>query len=313
MNSKPIVSVIMPAFNVAPFIGEAIESVLRQSLEDWELIVVNDGSTDGTPDAVRRFEDSRIRLIEQPNEGVSSARNKGMKEACGQLIVFLDADDRMLHDTLARFAVILRSNRDAVAAYGEGATIEESGAPSGVRTRPAFAPRPSGDALLTLLGWNFILTGGIAIRAETLRRLDGFRSDLTLGEDWEMWTRVAAEGPFAYMGPKPLVEYRMRESGAARTLARKPDEMFRVVDAVFSNPRLRDRLSARQIAAARKKQEAAALSYAGTEHLKAKEFSEARKTLLRAIGRAPLRLREWILFGCAVAGCVPGVVAKRLK
>ncbi len=314
MDDKPIFTVIMPAFNVAPFIGEAIESVLRQSLEEWELIVVNDGSTDNTPDVVRRFDDPRIQLIEQMNLGVSIARNKGMEDARGEFTLFLDADDRLLPDAMARFAVALLSDSKAVATYGEGQVIDESGDPIGVQGKPSFAPRPSGDVLLPLIQWNFILTpGAIAIRSETLSRIDGFRSDLTLSQDWELWTRVAAEGPFVYMGSNPLVEYRQRESGAARAFARKPDEMFRVVDAVFSNPQLRKRLSARQIASTKQKQEAAVLSYAGTEHLKAREFPEARRAFLGAIGQAPLRMREWVLLGCAIAGYVPASIAKRLK
>lgn len=90
-----LVSIIMPAFNVADYIAESIESIINQEYKNWELIVINDGSTDSTPDIVRSFiqKDSRIRLYEQENQGVSVARNQGMKIAAGKYLAFLDGDD----------------------------------------------------------------------------------------------------------------------------------------------------------------------------------------------------------------------------
>jgi len=87
------VSIILPVFNGEKFIKKAIESVLNQSLNDFELIIINDGSTDSTADIINSFEDNRIRIINQNNEGPGNARNNGLKIASGDYIMFLDADD----------------------------------------------------------------------------------------------------------------------------------------------------------------------------------------------------------------------------
>jgi glycosyltransferase involved in cell wall biosynthesis len=99
--SLPVrVSIIMPCYNAARFIDEAIASVLAQTEASWELIVIDDGSTDGSADIVRRFADPRIRLITQANAGVSAARNAGLAASVGEFVAFLDADDRMRPDRL---------------------------------------------------------------------------------------------------------------------------------------------------------------------------------------------------------------------
>ena len=94
------VSIILPVFNGEKFIKKAIESVLNQSLNDFELIVINDGSTDSTADIINSFEDNRIRIINQSNKGPGQARNNGLKIASGDYIMFLDADDWFCEDAL---------------------------------------------------------------------------------------------------------------------------------------------------------------------------------------------------------------------
>ncbi len=93
MNNLPLVSIIMPAYNAQQYIKESIESVINQTYTNWELIIINDGSTDSTADTIKSFEDKRIILIEQENRGVSAARNRGLEIAKGEYITFLDADD----------------------------------------------------------------------------------------------------------------------------------------------------------------------------------------------------------------------------
>lgn len=96
----PKVSIIIPAYNVAPYISECLDSVVSQTFTDWEVIVIDDGSTDETVDITKEFIDERIRLIEQKNAGLSATRNRGVKEAKGEFILFLDSDDRLHNKTL---------------------------------------------------------------------------------------------------------------------------------------------------------------------------------------------------------------------
>lgn len=106
--TQPLVSVIIPAYNAEKWLGEAVRSVLAQTLTEWELIIVNDGSSDGTSDVARAFGDERILVMEKPNNGVSSARNCGLEQATGDCIAFLDADDAMEPSNLDEKYEILR-------------------------------------------------------------------------------------------------------------------------------------------------------------------------------------------------------------
>ena len=98
----PTVSVIVPAYNAARFIEGAIDSVLAQSYTDFELLIVNDGSTDDTLARCERYSDPRIRIVKQDNRGLAGARNSGVREACGEYLAFLDADDLWRNDKLER-------------------------------------------------------------------------------------------------------------------------------------------------------------------------------------------------------------------
>src|SRR5436309_2285924 len=114
--SDPLVSVIIPTWNGAAFIGEAIDSVLRQTHRPLEVIIVDDGSTDGTPELVRRFAD-RVRLVEQPNAGTATARNTGLATAHWENAAFLDHDDLWIPTKLQRQLAVVQ-NSGACAVYG---------------------------------------------------------------------------------------------------------------------------------------------------------------------------------------------------
>jgi len=111
MSTAPLVSVIMPAFNTAQYIGEAVDSVIAQSWSNWELIIIDDGSTDGTRDILQTYHDRRISIVEQENRGVSAARNLGLKQARGEFVTFLDSDDALPPKSLEARAMLLVNNR----------------------------------------------------------------------------------------------------------------------------------------------------------------------------------------------------------
>ncbi|WP_431268382.1 glycosyltransferase family 2 protein [Dankookia sp. P2] len=112
----PAVSILTPAYDVARLVGAAVDSVLAQDFPDWEMIVVDDGSRDGTAEAVAARRDPRIRLIVQENAGVSAARSRAMAEARGEAILFLDADDWLAPDALSRLLAALAAAPEAVGA-----------------------------------------------------------------------------------------------------------------------------------------------------------------------------------------------------
>lgn len=255
----------MPAYNSERFVGESIDSVIAQTESDWELIVVDDGSTDATAKIVGRYTDRRIRLIGQPNRGVSAARNTGMAVAGGNYVLFLDSDDRLRPDALRRLGVAHDERPGLCVAYGDWVFTDESGRPIGPETKARFMPRPSGMILEPMLRNGFLVHAGSAcIRADCLRHV-GDWGPYRLGEDWEYMCRLAAHGDFHYVGEGPVLEYRLHSQSTVRQIGRNVEELSRVIDAVFSNPLFRDRLPERTLARLKRKRRAVTCAF-GAKH-----------------------------------------------
>ncbi|MGA9380619.1 MAG: glycosyltransferase family A protein, partial [Phormidium sp.] len=123
----PLISVIIPAFNSEKTIRETIESVLHQTFSDFELIVINDGSTDAILEIVTSIKDPRIKVFSYPNTGVAASRNRGFSHSCGEFIAFLDADDLWTADKLEAQLKALQENPQAAVAYSWMDNIDESG------------------------------------------------------------------------------------------------------------------------------------------------------------------------------------------
>src|ERR687898_2245292 len=126
-TGRPLVTVVIPCYNQAHFLGEAIESVLSQSYEHFEIIVVDDGSTDETSEVASRYEG--VRLIRQENRGLAGARNRGLEEAKGEYVVFLDADDRLLPGALEAGLGCFEAHPECAFVFGNSRRIPEGGTP----------------------------------------------------------------------------------------------------------------------------------------------------------------------------------------
>ena len=139
----PAVSVIMPAYNVAPYVGDALRSALAQTFTDLEVLVVDDGSTDATADVVAGIaaRDPRVRLIRQPNRGLAGARNTGLRSARGDVFALLDSDDLWEPEFLAEQVAILRAHPDVHTVTGNGWCL--GGAKHAQLARPCPDPRPA--------------------------------------------------------------------------------------------------------------------------------------------------------------------------
>ncbi len=311
-RKHPRCTIVIPAFNAEQYVRETVDSVFGQSACGWELVLVDDGSTDGTAEIVRSIDDGRLTLIEQENRGVSMARNRGLEEVQGEFVLFLDSDDRLTPTALERLMAALDGNPEAVAAYGESVTTDETGNRTGTGRPPVFGTRPSGDVLEELLGHNFVLTGTLCARTSAIEPLGGFREDLQVGEDWEFWCRLATRGSFVYVPGEPVLEYRRRPGSAVRSTGLDPGEALRSVEAVFSNEEIRARLG-RRLDACRRRSEASMLSFTANEPLRSGNWSEARKHLLACLRRDPTRPREILLLLLALVHWLPPSVKRRLK
>jgi glycosyltransferase involved in cell wall biosynthesis len=286
------IGVVVPAYNAVPWIGDAIHSVLAQTHRDWRLVVVDDGSTDGTADVAAGFTDPRIHLIRQANVGVSATRNTGMSAVDGAALLFLDADDWLAPDALARLAAALDATPHAVAASGAYAFTD-----SGVVRRP-----PAGDILRRLLVRNLFANGGhLLLRAEAVRKAGGFLRAITYGEDWEFCIRIALQGAFAAAhGRAPVLFVRRHASGAYHRLATDPAAFAPCMDAIFGNPALCARFGAARLVAIRRRTEAENDWIVGRELIRHGRKTEGIARLRRSLLAQP-GIRRAALFAAAHA------------
>jgi glycosyltransferase involved in cell wall biosynthesis len=303
----PKVSVLVPTFNVARYVGECLASVRAQKMSDWECIVVDDGSTDGTPERIRENADPRIKLIIQSNKGVSAARNLGLANATGQYLLFLDGDDRLHPEALSRLSARLDSQPQAVAAYGTVWTIFEDGSP--YPQKPLHRRQfPSGNLLKRMMrGETFLLMGCALVRGTDARELGGFKTDLRLSEDWEFWCRMAARGPFVFVGTAPEVSYvRVRALSASRLLSPSWENHVPTIEAVLTNPVLASKFEHTEWRRLTREVLAFHLWEAGRVNFTARRYGEARRLMLRSFTKA-ITAKRLVLFAIAQASQLLGV------
>ena len=204
------VSVVMPAYNVAAYLGEAVKSVQAQTVADWELLIVDDGSTDATQEIARRLADSdpRIKVLQKPNGGISSARNMALRASTGEFIAILDSDDvwepTFLAEQLAIFA--LRPDVDIVTGNGWilGSRLD------GQLARPFPDPRPH-PTLQTILADETAVFIMSLFRRRVYEALGGFDETFRSNEDYDYWLRAALAGFRFWRNDRPLCHYRRRD------------------------------------------------------------------------------------------------------
>jgi glycosyltransferase involved in cell wall biosynthesis len=201
----PLISVVVPVYNGEKTIRETIESVLNQTFKDLELIIINDGSKDATLEIVSEIQDPRIQVFSYPNAGLSASRNRGISQATGEYISFIDADDLWTPDKLENQLKALQSNPQAALAYSWTNFIDEAG---NFLRRGGYISVTS-NPLATLLLVNFVENGSNPlIRTHVFKEVGGFDELLRSAEDLDMWLRLAVRYDFVAV-PKPQVLYRM--------------------------------------------------------------------------------------------------------
>lgn len=230
--STPIVTVVIPCYNHAHYLPEALNSVLAQTFTDWEAIIVDDGSTDNTLDVAIQFTDARIRYVYQENQGLSAARNTGIRQANGQYLAFLDADDEWEPEFLTQCLAVLQQNNSLGFVYSRTCFVNPEG---------EKLPKLGGQALSGQQFRERILAGGFfPVHAAVVRRsvLDAtgeFDTSLTSVEDWDLWLRISKMYPVQGI-EAPLARYRVYPGSMSTNAERMHRNRMAVLTKQFGPP-----------------------------------------------------------------------------
>jgi len=244
------VSVVVPTYNRAKFLTECIQSILSQSFHDFEIIVIDDGSTDNT---AKVLSDYPVRYFWQKNQGVAAARNKGIEMAQGEYIALLDSDDVLLESTLKKGVEVLDKNPQVAFSYGQAYLMDEKGVIVRLRDKHSKQPyvrvREGSDEIKELLTrGNYICTPTVLVRRKYLFDVGLFNTAFRYGsEDFDLLVRLAKKYAVAYIA-EPLVKYRIHP-GSIGT-ARKLDEIEQshriIIEGVLNDGRVGTLLSSQQ-------------------------------------------------------------------
>lgn len=225
----PTISVIVPAYNAQNTILETIASIRSQTFTDFELIIVDDGSSDRTLELLQNIRDPRIKLVAYENSGVSVARNRGISLATSEYLAFIDADDLWTSDKLEQQLAVLQQHSTAGVAYSWTCFMDRQG--KFVHTdRPVYF---EGNVRAELLKTNFLLSGSNPlIRREALASVGGFDPTLTHAEEWDLYLRLAAKYDFVVV-PKTQILYRQTAGSASAKIEVMEKDALKVIERAF--------------------------------------------------------------------------------
>lgn len=227
----PLISIVLPTWNCAELLREAIVSVQKQTWENWELIIINNFSTDHTKDVIASFADSRIKVIDFNNKGViAAARNVGIQASAGEYVSFLDSDDFWYPTKLQRcFEVLQEAGADLVC-HGERHFKDE---PDGTRVEwdVFYGTGQEISASSMLYRGNFLSTSAVLAKGDLVRRLKGFdtTTSINTAEDYDLWLRIMESGAKVTLLAEILGAYRIHGSSASASLLRHVTAVREVV------------------------------------------------------------------------------------
>ena len=228
--SRPLVTVIIPCYNTERFVRETLLSVTRQSYPNLEIIVVNDGSADNSAEVIQSVADARIVYIYQENQGLSAARNTGMRAAKGKYVMFLDADDLIFPEKIALQTKWLEKHPEYdILACGFDRTDE--------RGEKLYSVNPAQKEIRTtdLLTESQFPVHTALCRRSIIEKTGFFDTELKAAEDWDYWCRTSLAGARIYRWSRSLCTYRLLDTAMTGNAPRQTEMLLRVVDKNFKN------------------------------------------------------------------------------
>ena len=283
MIKTPTVSVIIPTYNRAHLIGKAVKSVLNQTYQDFEIIVVDDGSTDNTEEVMKSFNNFKIRYIcHSDNRGISVARNIGIRASRGEYIALLDSDDEWLPEKLDKQVDVLQNESPEVGVVCSWSyNIDEKGNYISKRC----LPKKGGYIYEDLLSTNPISVPTVLIRKECFNRVSLFDDLLNAQEDWDMWIRIAKYYRFALI-KVPLVKYRKHSDQISKNPREKIITANRILVKYVNELKKRPRAHSKHY------------FYIGNRLCHMGKTKEGQRYLIKAISLYPFCIRYYIcMFG----------------
>ena len=228
----PLVSVIIPCFCQAHYLGDAIRSVLAQTYPGWEVLAVDDGSPDNTAEVIKNFDDPRIYYIHQVNQGLAGARNTGLRRAQGEFVVFLDADDLLEPEFMQTCLDVLRQDATLAGVYVWNYYVDASG-----QRMPmvAGATVPRQQFYRRLLEGGFFPPVAVLTRLPIVNEVGLFDTTLKGVADWDLWLRIGQRYEMQGIA-RPLVAYRMQLDGMSNDMNHMFQDCLRLLNKHFGPP-----------------------------------------------------------------------------
>jgi glycosyltransferase involved in cell wall biosynthesis len=272
----PAVSVVIPTYNSAQYLAEAIDSVLAQTYKDFELLVVDDGSTDDTEELMRQY-GPPVHYLRKPNGGVSTARNLGIEQSKGRYVGFLDADDTWFPEKLERQLAALADHPNFRACYSAFLRVTSELDALGI-----WRGSGHGSALADLLTRGNVIGSVSVVCERTLfSEVGGFDPTLSQCADWDMWVRLATRTDLLYLD-EPLVTYRQHGANMSNNPALLERDSIRVLEKGFALHCLPPMLSERRRQAFARNYTVLAGTYFG-----ARQYFDCLRCSLRAVSMDP--------------------------
>jgi glycosyltransferase involved in cell wall biosynthesis len=295
MTKGPTLSVIVPVYNMEKYIGRCLSTILSFQDAAMEVIVVEDGSTDGTNAVLATFSDPRLKVLKERHGGVSAARNVGFRYSRGEFVLPFDADDVPLVENWSSLLTTLAANPDAVLVYGACRAFKDD-ADDFPRTPPSTGVYPENEAVVPLIfKESFVPIGAAVVRREAIETAGLWNETLTVGEDWEMWCRLSCIGRFVYCPVLAMGNRIHSRSATGVPVSRLSlDPGLAAIETIYSHPHVRLKTGARHH---KLKREAIAWqTYLwGTRLIRSGAYLSGAKAFARMIFQDPSRL----LFLCS--------------
>jgi glycosyltransferase involved in cell wall biosynthesis len=292
------ISVITPTYNRPGLLKNSINSVLSQTYSDFELIVIDDCSSDNTPGVLEGFQDERLKVIRNSsNKGIAAVRNIGVASSQGKYIAFLDDDDEWLPDKLEKQIRIMEDGSESLGCVYSGCLTT---GPDGSEIVSTSIPRYRNKVLNELLLENFITTSTTLVKKSSIEKAGLFDEDIPYGEDYDMWIRIAEDFRFDF-APEPLTKYRIHPNSITKNYAKVINGIAKILS------------KHRSLFARNKRAYGNHLLLLGVLYCYSGKTGEGIKTFMRAIQAYPFDARLYYNLALALLGTETFIRLKEAK